>query len=239
MTFGAWLAAATVAAALVPSVAAGLEAGPGTSLAGSAPARYGGEILFDVYRNGERVGWHRVQFARDEAALTVQSEFRLRVRILFLTAYRFNYGSTERWRNGRLESLEVSVDDNGARSVLRAGRDGGLLRVSGDAGRYRADPTLMPTTHWNAAVLGRTRVLNTLTGRVNEVSIRAAGREAVETERGPVPATRYIYSGDLETEAWYDESGRWVKLRFTADDGSTITYVCRLCQGGPLREAMQ
>jgi hypothetical protein len=57
-------------------------------------------------------------------------------------------------------------------------------------------------------------------------------REFVDTERGPVMATRYAYHGDLETEVWYDDFGRWVKMRFAGRDGSTIEYVCTLCQGG-------
>lgn len=237
-----WPAASLVAVAPAASMAApqGEVASFVAGHAAAAAARYGDEILFDVHRNGEPAGRHRVRFARDGDTLTVESEFRLRVRFLFLTAYRFDYASTERWRDGRLESLEARIDDNGARSALRADRDGGLLRIGGEAGRYRADdPSLMPTTHWNAAVLGRSSVLNTLTGRINEVTIRAAGRDVVQTERGPVRATRYVYSGDLETEAWYDDAGRWVKLRFAARDGSAITYVCRRCQSGPMLEAMR
>jgi len=56
----------------------------------------------------------------------------------------------------------------------------------------------------------------------------------VETERGDVFATHYVYSGELDTEVWYDDEGRWVKMRFKGRDGSTIEYVCRRCQGpGP------
>ena len=48
-----------------------------------------------------------------------------------------------------------------------------------------------------------------------------------------MPATRYAYTGDLDNEVWYDDVGRWVKMRFKGRDGSTIDYVCRRCQGGP------
>ena len=61
----------------------------------------------------------------------------------------------------------------------------------------------------------------------------------VATERGPVMATRYAYSGELQTEVWYDECGRWVKMRFAGRDGSIIDYVCRQCQGGGARKVQQ
>ena len=81
-------------------------------------------------------------------------------------------------------------------------------------------------------MLGQKRVLNTLTGNVNNVTLVAKGREAIATERGDVVATRYAYTGDLvDTEVWYDDAGRWVKLRFMGRDGTPIEYACRRCQG--------
>jgi geranylgeranyl diphosphate synthase type II len=60
---------------------------------------------------------------------------------------------------------------------------------------------------------------------------RYGAREYVATERGQVPATYYRYTGDLLAELWYDDDGRWVKMRFKGRDGSMIEYVCRRCQG--------
>ena len=41
------------------------------------------------------------------------------------------------------------------------------------------------------------------------------------------PMARQGY--DLQL-TWYDEEGRWVKLRCRAKDGSMIDYICRQCQ---------
>ena len=90
----------------------------------------------------------------------------------------------------------------------------------------------MPTNHWNNTVLGHVRVLNTLTGNVNKVKLVPKGQEMIFTERGDVSANRYAYTGDLEdTEVWYDELGRWVKLRFLGRDGTPVEYVCQKCLG--------
>ena len=43
-------------------------------------------------------------------------------------------------------------------------------------------------------------------------------------------AQRYRYFGDLSVDIWYDGDGRWVKMQFTAKDGSSIEYVCRSCR---------
>jgi hypothetical protein len=132
--------------------------------------------------------------------------------------------------------LKASVNDNGEFFSLAAHRDQDRISIRNPDGINTTNAPLIPTNHWNAAVLSQSRVLNTLTGDINNVRITAQTREQVETEQGPVLATHYVYSGDLETEVWYDAKGRWVKMRFTASDGSTIDYRCRRCQGVPLTQ---
>ncbi|MEK9673671.1 MAG: DUF6134 family protein [Rhodospirillaceae bacterium] len=201
--------------------------------------RYGTEILFDVRRNGNSVGFHRVTFARDADGLAVTTRFEIKVDFLFFTAYRYSYQSKARWQSDQLVSLDVQVDDDGAEASLRAlrGKDG--LAVDRAETRHTIDQSIYPTNHWHPGVIGEVRVLNTLTGRVNDVTIRPSGSEPVTTEVGNVMATRYVYTGDLENEVWYDNEGRWVKMRFLGRDGSTIEYVCRRCQGRDPRQARQ
>ncbi len=227
---------------LAAALALLLAAGDGPAGAGPAAAApdplslYGEAIEFDVLRNGEPVGFHHVRFARDGQDLVVSSRFRLAVKALFVTVYRYSYDSEGRWRDGRLHALRARVDDDGAKTSVEALRRGERLAVRDGDGVVAVDAPLFPTNHWNVAVLSQRRVLNTLTGRVNEVRIEPAARDRVETERGPVPATQYVYRGDLATQVWYDDAGRWVKMRFRAADGSVIDYRCRRCQGPLLRE---
>lgn len=205
--------------------------GHGASANRSA-ALYGSSVIFDVYRDGKRVGIHRTGFQTAADGLRVNSLFELKIEFLFLTAYQYRYQSDTLWRGDRLTELVANVDDNGDKSAVTATTEGGGLRVSGAGGSYFIESPIFPTNHWHAGVLEQDRVLNTLTGKLNAVDIRPAGRETVPTENGKVPATRYVYSGDLNNEVWYDDAGRWVKMRFAGSDGSTIEYICKLCQGG-------
>ncbi len=195
-------------------------------------ALYGKEILFDVRRNGENVGFHSVLFDQKGPAVSVRSLFQLEIRFLFVTAYRYRYESNEYWQEGKLLRLHSRVDDDGDKFVISAEHQPPFFQISGPDGRIETAQFLYPTTHWNAAVIQKQSVLNTLTGQINQVSIFPSAREKIETERGPVWATRYVYSGDLDTEVWYDADGRWVKMKFKGRDGSDIEYVCRRCQGG-------
>ena len=200
---------------------------------------YGEEIFFDVYRDGDKVGFHRVRFSGSGDDLTVRSDFELEIDFLFLTAFRYLYNSEGQWRQGRLESLTATVDDDGEDFAFGVFRDGPQLRIEKASGNITADAPLFPTTHWNVRVLDQSQVLNTLTGLVNQVRIESRARETVATERGEIPATRYAYTGELETEVWYDDAGRWVKLRFDGRDGSNIEYLCRRCQGARVDKAQR
>jgi hypothetical protein len=219
------------AAAGLPTTGSLASRNQDTGPAADPLSLYGPEILFDVYRKDEKVGFHRVRFSGRDETIDVQSEFNLQIEILYVPVFRYVYRSESRWRQGRLHNLAVTLNDDGERSALDAIRVGDRLRVDHTGGAYTAELPLFPTNHWNAGVLGQDRVLNTLTGRINSVRITPVARETVATERGDVPATRYAYTGELETEVWYDDAGRWVKMRFAGRDGSMIEYVCRRCQG--------
>ncbi len=216
---------------LAPAGAAATERSDAYVRSPDPLALYGPKIEFDVFRKGARVGFHRVRFERVGNELRVTNTFQVEVGLLFVTAYRYVYQSDSLWRDGRLVHLRATVDDNGKRSLVEASHDGIAMTVRADDASAAFHGSLYPTNHWNSAVLGQTRVLNTLHGRINEVRIIPEAREAVPTERGPIMATRYAYTGELDATVWYDDAGRWVKLRFAGRDGSLIEYACRRCQG--------
>lgn len=194
---------------------------------------YGGTIEFDVLREGKVVGEHITAFEKERGRLSVKSKMTLEIFLLFIPVYSFTYQAEEVWANDGLNKLNVKVLDGTERVVFRASRQDDKLEVVKDDQSYLIDAPIISTNHWNVNVVGQDRVLNTLTGNINNVTIIKQGREPVETSKGSVVATRYDYQGDLkDTSVWYDDQGRWVKLRFKARDGSIIDYRCRTCAPG-------
>ena len=192
---------------------------------------YGEQIRFEIRRQGKPVGSHVVSFERAGGAIRSRSAVHLAVDFLYFTAFRYRFESHALWREGLFERIDVDIDDNGKKLRLAAIYDGERTSVSGTAGALTVPAPLQATEHWNAEILTQHQVFNTLTGKINNVAIRPGHTEWVETERGPVAATVYHYSGDLVIDVWYDERGRWVKMRFKGRDGSLIDYICRQCQG--------
>ncbi len=202
---------------------------------------YGERLAFDVWRDGDKVGEHHVAFQRDGEELRVQTDFGIEIKVLFIKAYSFTYSSNAVWHNGQLKSLWAMTDDDGDRREVRveADEEAGTLRLH-DGQYWNSVPSgTFPTNHWHAGVLHQNTVINTLTGEASDVRIIRLGEEMIETADGTLSATRYVYSGDIDTEVWYDDWGRWVKMRFRAKDGSTIEYRCRTCAEGTLSLSRQ
>lgn len=221
-----------IAGAALAVLAAALASQP--ARAGfDAAALYGDGLSFDVRRGGRPVGRHDVRFEpRPDGALAVTAASRIEVTLLGLTVYRFSYRSSSLWRDGEPVAVDAATDDGGDASRVRARLQGGLFVVEADGRREAAAAPVFPTDHWHPGVLGRDRVLNTITGRIASVTLLDRGPDLVETGDGPRPARRWDYEGDLRASVWYDDEGRWVGLRFVARDGSTIDYVCRRCGPG-------
>ena len=128
-----------------------------------------------------------------------------------------------------LSQINVVVDDDGEPFLLEGVRETEEIMIKSTKSNYRAQIPLFPTNHWNVGVLNQKVVLNTLTGELNQVEIIAKGIETLSSEQGEIKGQRYSYTGDLDTEVWYDEMGRWVGMEFKGRDGSSIKYVCKLC----------
>jgi hypothetical protein len=199
---------------------------------------YGDQIRFRVVRDGEPVGTHVVTFTREGGALNVEVAFSLRIDALVFTLYRYDYRSQAVWRDGCLKSLHAAIDDDGERYTVDVRRTKEGLTVSGPLGTDAGPLDLFPTNHWHPGVRDSERVINTLTGRINDVRVVDRGQERVIINGIPEqPARHYAYTGELTTEAWYDAAGRWVKMRFAGKDGSAIELICEQCAA--VRSAVQ
>lgn len=199
--------------------------------------RYGEEQerVFDIFRKGKRIGQSITRFDRTGDQLRVSTDMQLKVKVLFFTAYKLRYTSEEVWGDDGLITVLSDINDNGRDIDVTAQWQKDHYRIEGLEGFAPEEEDfdltyLFPTNHWNAAALVQEELFNTLTGELLPVSTQSAGWESLQTANGMIRAERFVYSWDLdETESWYDSQGRWVGLRFSAKDGSKITYVCRNC----------
>lgn len=194
-----------------------------------ARALYGDSIAFDIYRNDARIGTHNVTFRDEEGGLKVTTNFELEIGLLFVKLFELQYESEALWEDGKLVALSATTNRNGEVSEVEASAAEDILTINGPNGTQTAQMGIYPTNHWNSGVIGSTQLMNTITGKVNDVELVPLGTERVPTNAGMIEAMRYKYEGAIQNEVWYDAEGRWVAMQFPGDDGSLIELRCRQC----------
>jgi hypothetical protein len=182
-----------------------------------------GDLRFEVFRNGSEIGYHVLSFNQNGEQLTVDIDIELRVRFAFVTAYRYEHRNREQWEASELLGFKSRTNDNGTRHSVEARRDDGQLIVQGSEGKLELPVSMLPTTYWHRNFMERDRWIDTQNGRVVESRVIARGNERIEAAGEMVDAERFEVRGDLDVDLWYQDD-RWVKLGFTASDGSRIDY---------------
>ncbi len=192
-------------------------------------ALYGPEYTLDIRREGSVIGQHVIAFNQHDGRWQVDIASEVAIKLAFITVFRFTYRSDETWTDGRLTTLLADTDDDGERTRVAGVAQGDALKISGSGGDWIAPRGSFATSHWQRPATGPGIVINTLTGKRNDVVVTDQGEETVQTGVGPIRARRLNYAGELELDSWYEADGRWLGMRFKGRDGSFIEYICTRC----------
>lgn len=182
---------------------------------------------FEVLRNGDPIGHHRVTIRRDGDETHVSVDIQLRVTFGPLTLYRYIHAAEETWRGDRLMRLASTTDNDGTAERLLAVADGDGLSVTGSRFAGRLPAETMPSSYWRSDFVLRRPIMDSQNGRVLDLETRALGVDTASLQRDEIPGQRYRLTGDIDLTLWYDSAGRWVRAAFPARDGSQIDYRLR------------
>lgn len=180
---------------------------------------------YRVLRDGFEIGRHTVLFRHGGGeAMTVETEVRITVSLLFITLYRYRLDATETWRGDRLVGFESTTDDDGDLYTVRAVAEGDRVMVYAGAESWTASATAVPSSLWRRDMARGSLLIGVERGEALSVAFREIGRETVMARGAEISAAKIVVSGDLERELWYGDDGFLVHLRLIGRDGSTITY---------------
>jgi len=185
-------------------------------------ARYESPTTYTITRKGKPIGTHSINFDIDGSDLTVDVRSKIRVTILKVPVFSFDYESTETWKNGELVSATSEVQENNKNTRVSLRSADGKTVLNNAKGKQTVDKLLFTSNHWNSNVTGATRVFNTLNGKASDVTITLVNDKAILEG---ITTSHYRYSGKINADVWYDRNGRWVKLQFKGEDGSNIEYM--------------
>jgi hypothetical protein len=183
---------------------------------------------YAIMRNGDQIGTTTVRVQRKGRETTAEVVTDVRVKIAFVTVYRYEQTETERWIDGRLVALNSVTDDNGTLHKVTAklnskGR-GDVLTVEADGKVSEVDPSVMPVSLWNAGLVQKTIALDTQDGSLVKLSVVDHGKEQLVLQGQPRTAHHYSIHTTFPQEVWYDESRQLIKVSLRGSDGSKIEY---------------
>lgn len=181
-------------------------------LAGSAallasPAMGAARALreFRIIRSDDDIGFHRLEAVQGPNGFEMVITIRIAVKILGITAYRYEMDNREVWRGRELVSLDSKVNDDGEEDFAKATRDGAALNIKGSRYEGAVTGSLATTTYYTMDFLQRRPWISTQTGAPLEIAIMPEGR-----------ANWWTVTGELDTTLGYDDRGEWVGCEFDA-----------------------
>jgi hypothetical protein len=180
------------------------------------------EWRFRVTLDGSEIGEHTFRVREDPSRIEVESRASFDVKLLGFSLYRYEHRATERWRDGCLESLDASTDDNGTTQTVQGTLTPEGFRVARSGGTTDVLPACTMTfAYWNPAMRAQSRLLNPQTGEYLDVAIEEAGE-------GSDARLFQIRGKELEIALQYSTDGdRWLSLDSRTSRGGELSYRLR------------
>lgn len=189
-------------------------------------AERAGVFTFNVTRDGEPIGTHRVAFSHDGERTEIDAEMELEVTFAMVPLYYFSNQRREVWQNGRPLMITSSTDDNGERLDITLRRDGGgyLRTVNGRVDKLDGSTRVLAL--WNQETLEAKpgRFVSVIEDQTLELAFTFVGKETMVIDGREIAVDHYRMTGTEERDIWYDADGQVARVRFERR-GDQIEYV--------------
>ncbi len=186
----------------------------GTVLVSSpASATTPGRTEFEILMNGKPVGRHSVTVFKSADVTNVRIAIDMAGKIGPI-GFTYRHRCEESWRGTQLTSLNCTDKENRSNKSVAANLRGPDLVVDGTGYKGSAPASLLPSSWWRFSTINQTRLLDSRDGKLTRVNVNRVGEEVLQIGGSPVKANHYRVRGAVNTDLWYDGTGRWVRTAF-------------------------
>lgn len=194
------------------------------SAAASAPDK---EFRFRVLLDDSPIGTQVFRVREDGGRTMVSIEATMDVKILFLTAYTYRHRNEETWNGDCLSSIDATTDDNGEQFRVKGSAAGDGFVVDRTGGRETLPSCVVSYSYWAPERLRAGRLLNSQTGKYDQLELRELGEKKVTLRGREVRARHVVLDGaGRRLELWYEiGSNDWIALESPTDGGRILKYV--------------
>lgn len=180
-------------------------------------ASEGGRRSFAILRDGDEIGTHVTTLSRSGDEVQMAVDIEIKVKLLGITAYRYEMSNREVWKAGRLISMDSVVNDDGDPDHAKARAAGGMIEIDGSDHQGTVPGDSVSTTYWSFAFLERKVWINTQTGVPITVATAAAGPGQAPGPNGPIATQRWTAKGDNLDIVLHYIDREWVSIEFDAN----------------------
>lgn len=184
------------------------------------------EWRFKVFLEDRPIGEQVFRLNEEGGRARLLTEASFDVKILFFTAYTYRHRNEELWKDGCLERIESTTDDNGETFRLLGKPVSDGFRVETSEFSATLPSCVRSFAYWNVDYLRAPKLLNSQTGEYVSVSVRSLGEESLEVRGSPLRARRYAVEGPkLRIDLWYSLDDEWLALESMSKGGRKLRYV--------------
>lgn len=181
---------------------------------------------FRVFLDDREIGYHTVRLSPEEEGRRISVEASFKVKVLFITAYRYEHQTEELWQGSCLADIDSSTNDNGKQLFVRADTNSSDFRLLTHNGRQDIDGCVRSFAYWDPELLKSQRLLNTQTGEYQEVETMDLGNSPLEIDGRTVDARQYrLLTDDFSIDLWYTPDMDWLALQSMTDSGHRLRYL--------------
>ena len=191
----------------------------------NADASENREWSFRVLLDGRDVGSQRFVLTDEGGKTRLETEADFKVKIMFLTVYRYSHRNVETWEGDCLMDIQSTTDANGKPFAVKGQQRDGFFELTGDGQSEKLPECVVSFAYWNPSFLENSRLLNSQNGEYLDVEVSSAETD-FRTVRGErVAALRYSLSaGELDLQLWYSTENEWLALESKTKGDRILSY---------------
>lgn len=182
---------------------------------------------FRVYLDDKPIGFHDFELDGAEGQYTLATRASFDVKILFINAFRYRHENVETWRDGCLTGISATTDNNGESLRVEGELTNDSFVVEAGDGRQTLPDCIKTFAYWNPEILTADQLLNSQTGKFEDVDIVFEERELFSVDGEEIESDRYALTTEGKTiRLWYaTQDQRWLALEAPARGDRKIRYL--------------
>ena len=150
------------------------------------------EASFDVIRKNKIIGSVITTFNKNNDELILRTIVDIKVKVLFIPAYKFFQDTTETWINDEFIKIKGYTDFEDEREYYITGNDiGDNFVASGMDGDLVLSNKILPLNYWNKKILESEEVFDTQKGIVRKISVKKLDKKIIKINEKKIETEKY------------------------------------------------